>query len=94
MELGARISTFKKHKLLTNSNILNHKNCAIKGVGAGTINTFGIVNADVALGPNHLNHDLIVPPEFPVPGDGILGLDFLKIQLSNRLRGCTKLPLH
>lgn len=57
----------------------NHKNCAIKGVGAGTINTFGIVNANVVLGPNLLNHDFqIVPPEFPVPGDGILGLDFLK----------------
>lgn len=78
IDSGATISTFRQNKLKPNQKLANSV-CTIRGVGAGSINTLGHVITNIVLEEYDLNHTFqIVPNDFPVPGDGILGLDFLK----------------
>lgn len=79
IDSGATTSTFKINKLINNFPFNKHDTCSIRGVGAGVISTLGTANSNLILGGIELNHNFrIVPENFPVPGDGILGLDFLK----------------
>lgn len=85
IDSGATISTFKSNKILKNLIYSQADTCTIRGVGAGTISTLGTANSNITLNDIKISHNFkIVPSNFPVPGDGILGLDFLK-KLPNRL---------
>lgn len=79
VDSGATISTIKKHVLRGNTHFSDTDICTIRGVGSGTISTLSTASANISVYDYTIKHNFqIVSTEFPVPGDGILGLDFLK----------------
>lgn len=79
LDTGADLSDFKKHKLDPNLNINTNETCSIKGIGDGNIDSYGVISAELFLNRVALRQKFhIVPKNFPIPCDGILGIDFIK----------------
>lgn len=78
LDCGASISIFKENKLLSEFPIDYNSNCKITGISKGEIYTIGLTNTQLEIGNNSIEHSFqIVNKDFPIPVDGILGIDFL-----------------
>lgn len=79
LDTGATISTLKCSRLLKIVQINPYRKC--RGIIEGLLTTQGAIVTDISIGDNILlNHSFqIVDDKFPVPADGILGLDFITI---------------
>lgn len=79
IDTGATISTLKINKLSPNVEIERYNTCKISGISDGLVSTFGSVKSDIFIDNVALSHKFhIIDKNFPIPCDGILGLDFLK----------------
>lgn len=78
IDTGAEISLLKaKAKEYNNINFSNISN--ITGVGQGTIQSIGTVDLDIRIQDVLVPHEFhVVPENFPIPCDGIIGIDFIK----------------
>lgn len=78
LDTGASISIIKVNALAYSTRILQ-SDCKISGVAEGLVPTIGFVNSKLYFGNSYLTHKFFVVGEnFPIPCDGILGLDFLE----------------
>lgn len=79
VDTGATISIFKINKLLSSRRINLNSKCKISGIKEGTIDTIGEVTASVVVQYNLIEQVFhIVDDKFPIPVDGIIGLDFIR----------------
>jgi len=78
IDTGAEISLLKCRN--NNLNDLNPKNTTnISGIGQGTIQSLGTLHLEMCIANAAIPYEFhIVPNNFPIPGDGIIGLDFIK----------------
>lgn len=77
LDSGASISVLKVNKLLR-SVLIDGNTCKVSGVADGLVSTLGSVKSNIFLGNNILTQRFhIVDKTFPIPCDGILGLDFI-----------------
>jgi len=78
IDTGAEISLLKCRN--NNLNDLNPKNTTnISGIGQGTIQSLGTLHLEMCIANAAIPYEFhIVPDNFPIPGDGIIGLDFIK----------------
>lgn len=77
IDTGASISVLKVDKLLRTVTIDGYS-CKVSGVDDGLISTLGSVKSKVFVGDEFFTQRFhIVEKDFPIPCDGILGLDFI-----------------
>lgn len=80
IDTGADISILKETKLYPETLYYTNTSVSISGVTSGSVDSIG--KTDVNLFPNTINqiaHDFhIVDESFPIPTDGILGIDFIR----------------
>ena len=77
IDTGASISVLKVNKLLRSVSIDGYS-CKVSGVDDGLISTLGSVKSKIFIGNESLTQRFhIVEKKFPIPCDGILGLDFI-----------------
>lgn len=78
MDTGADVSLVKKGSISL-TDIRTTDTINLNGIGQGTITTKGIVTIDLKVDNILIAHDFhIVDDNFPIPSNGILGLDFIK----------------
>lgn len=78
LDTGASISLVKFNKILFNTPINNNIISHISGIKEGFIQTIGLTTSDIEIGNFSLNHNFhVVNDNFPIPADGIIGLDFI-----------------
>ena len=78
VDTGADISIFKRSKIHNDQMVDISKKSKIKGVTEGTNNSLGVTETSIWVNGYNLKHTFyVVDANFPVPGDGILGRDFL-----------------
>lgn len=79
LDTGATISILKIDKLLPEIQINDLFPCRISGISKGLISSFGTVESELLIDRYALKHTFhIVDEDFPIPCDGIIGLDFIK----------------
>lgn len=79
LDTGANISTLKISTLRDNTQINNQNSCQINGIIEGIVKTKGSIDTYLLNNDIELEYQLqIVDDDFPVPADGILGLDFIR----------------
>jgi len=80
IDSGAEYSILKSNLLVKNHVIFKDPCCFITGVTPGEIKSIGTSELSLNFGDDMvLEHDFqIVPPEFPIFVDGILGKDFFE----------------
>lgn len=79
LDTGASISLIRCSKLLfdfpVDSSAISH----ISGIKKGFIQTMGVTFSDLLIDDSTLRHSFhVVGNDFPIPADGIIGLDFLR----------------
>lgn len=79
VDTGADVSILKVGKILLQNSVDNSKIIDIKGVTEGLTKSLGIINTEIWVKNNQtIGHNFhVVSDDFPIPGDGILGRDFL-----------------
>lgn len=78
IDTGSEISIYKTS---TNDQIQVNKDHIynLKGIGNGTIKTLGVTTTTLYINNSEIIHNFqIVDENFPIPCDGIIGLDFIK----------------
>lgn len=79
LDTGASISLVKRNVIYDDFPIDTNTISFISGIKKGFIRTLGLVNSDVLIDGCKLNHSFnVVDEEFPIPADGIMGLDFVR----------------
>lgn len=79
IDTGADVSIFKESKLKSNHYIDTSSKCKIKGIGKGFLNTLGTVDSKLFFGQETFSYNFqIIPDDFPLSFDEIIGLDFIK----------------
>ena len=79
IDTGADISLFKIGNISPDLKYDPYRNCQISGVGEGSTETIGRTKAELICEDIAFKHNFyLVANEFPIPCDGILGLDFIK----------------
>lgn len=67
-----------KHNLIKSNTITDPTIVNIQGITNETVPTLGLINTNFKIYDFQLPHNLhLVPEEFPIPADGILGDDFI-----------------
>lgn len=78
LDTGANISTLKESFLPKGTLMDMNDKCKINGIVDGLVETLGSVDACLLIDNVEFQHHFqIVSEDFPVPADGILGLDFI-----------------
>lgn len=78
VDTGATISIFKENKLKNNKFINYNSKCGISGIEANLRYTLGSTHTHLLLNNHAVEHTFhIVENNFPIPADGIIGLDFI-----------------
>lgn len=78
IDTGATISIFKINKLNANYQIDQSSTCKITGIKEGFVESLGYTTTELIMDNLAIKHDFhIVDKDFPIPADGILGLDFI-----------------
>ena len=79
IDTGADVSIFKFDELDTKLKINESSKISITGIGEGNVHSLGKITAELFIENIALRHDFhIVPSNFQIPCDAILGLDFIK----------------
>lgn len=79
LDTGADISIVKINKLRQDIAINSNYRTKISGIGTSSIETIGQIRSCLVINNHLLTHNFqIVDENFPIPCDGILGLDFLR----------------
>lgn len=79
IDTQAEISVIKFESLNPNCIINESESIKIRGVTDGFIRSLGTIQIDLFFGDFSVPHEFhVVPREFDVPSDGIIGKDFLK----------------
>lgn len=77
----ADISVIKQNAIYDNLHIDERNSIKIRGVTAGTIESLGTIQIELYTNEVSIEHEFhVVPNEFNIPSDGIIGRDFLKSQ--------------
>lgn len=79
IDSGSNISLIKKRYVSSQSEINTADNCIIRGVTDGAVSTFGSVNLTFCVQDfEFMFRFYVVPNNFPIPTEGLLGHDFLQ----------------
>lgn len=79
VDTGADISIVKQNNLLPSTLFSTNTQVNISGVTSGVAKSIGVTNAELSFETGTINQNLhIVDESFPIPTDGILGLDFIR----------------
>lgn len=79
MDTQADISVLKENVLKENSNFNHLDTIKIRGITNNAIYSLGTIETDLIIDDFAINHTFhVVPEEFYIPSDGILGKDFIK----------------
>lgn len=77
----ADISVIKQEAIYNEVRINEKNSIKIRGVTAGTIESLGTIAIELYVNDLSIEHEFqVVPNEFNIPADGIIGRDFLKAQ--------------
>lgn len=79
LDTGASISLVKFNKLFHDFPINSNSISNIQGIKKGYVQTLGLTNSRILIDNFDINHSFhVVDNEFPIPADGIMGLDFIR----------------
>ncbi len=79
LDTGANISTLKESALPDKALINVNNKCKINGIVEGLVQTLGSIDTNLSIDGIQFKHQFqVVDNNFPVPSDGIIGLDFIK----------------
>jgi transposase InsO family protein len=80
VDTGSEVSVIKKGKL-RGDKMCRVSHIPLSGIGAGVVTTRGSTGLRISVRDEIFEHEfLVVPDDFPIPVDAILGLDFLTRQ--------------
>lgn len=78
LDTGADVCILKQFKLPSHLNINQASRCKITGITDGVVYSLGTVNLSLLIGSQIYEFPFqIVPNNFPIATDGILGRDFI-----------------
>lgn len=78
LDTGASISIFKSNKLVPTHPVNFNSTCKITGIQKGAVTTLCLTKGKIYFGNEIVEHEFHVDSDFPIPVDGILGLDFIE----------------
>lgn len=78
VDTGADISIIKENILNPKQNIYPKRKCTINGITEGKLESVGLTYTNIVMNDVQIPINFqVVPKEFPICTDGILGRDFL-----------------